>query len=249
MDYDGENIEERAMTHTALAGLDAGSPPQDLETIALRAARTMLHAVPWSDMSARMIEGANPEILDERAQILTLRETIFKGPSGETINAILTALATAARDQGLAGPVENAWDSPTLDAWNAFMAGRDDAAIEGPVAIMRGMMISEMVWAANPSRHRKGSESPRHTEAEINHDLFWSRMQEVTPNLTKALATGTSESWHDGAREALSVRATRRIRLEGWTPTVQERTGVTRPWSDPLLAPKPEMDDDLSLEI
>lgn len=86
-------------------------------------------------------------------------------------------------------------------------------------------------------------------DTKIEHDLLWQRMKDVVPSLARALTTGTSEEWHDGARETLSSRASRRIKLAGWTPAVQERTGVTRPWSNLLVAPATAREATRDLEM
>lgn len=221
-------------------------PDSDLDRLALRAVRRIFEAVPWSEMSARMI-GSNGSILDADATVGSLRAEIFSGARGDAITRDLVALCREARRRGLLAPRENPAASPVLEAWNRFSEGDDSAAEEGPVAILRGMMASEVTWAATPTRNRRGDEAPRHVDARINHMLFWARMEAAVPSLAQTMAAGTSADWHDGAREAIgrdgevrpaSARAVRRIRLAGWAPVLQQRSGKTLPWG-PAIIPEP----------
>lgn len=197
-----------------------------LLSLGRRTARELQNAVPWSDMSALMLN--KPDL--EGSMVDRLIGSVFTGETGLRIEEGLTSLMTAARDhQLLKGPVENPGGSPWLETLNDFLEGQDvDRA--HLVAPLMAMMKSEVIWSATPGRKRRGEAGPRHLEMAFDQDLFWNRINVSVANLETTLARGTTDSWHAGVIESTGARSQRRITLADWCPVLQERNGQSLSW-------------------
>lgn len=209
-----------------------------------RTAHVLLDTVPWSDMSALLLD--KPDM--KGSMVDRLITSVFTGETGLRIEDGLHALMVAARDQSLLkGPVANDGESPWLATLNAFMEGEDfDRA--HLIAPLSAMMKSEVIWSATPGRKRRGAAGPHHLEMDFDQTVFWNRINKSVANLETCLARGSAQSWHAGLIEETGGRSQRRITMTDWNPMVQERNGRTLPWGLPerpavLAAPfeRPEL--------